>query len=93
MVARIGPVVMQVAGDAYSQGARINAVLWDGATSSGDRVVLRHRSTNELLWQARTDATQTYVGANFGESGVHAPNGFYVDTLSAGTVLVYLREG
>lgn len=89
----IGPVLLESAGDAYTDGARINTIIWDGATSQGDRVVLRHRNGGELLWQARTDITNTYLGANFGESGIHAPEGFHVDRLDAGVLLIYLREG
>lgn len=91
-MARIGPVVMEVVNDAYIQPCRINAIIWEGAMSVGDRVVLRHRGTHELLWQARTNDTNTYLGGNLGVTGIHAPNGVYAAVLSAGTVMIYLRE-
>lgn len=89
---RIGPVIMSVAGDSFIQGARILAVLWEGATTSGDTTSLTERDTGALIWAGRTDSTQTYQGANFGEAGVHCPSGFRLQSISAGRVLVYLRE-
>jgi hypothetical protein len=83
---------MQVAGDQFLPGARILAILWEGASSSGDTVLLVDRVTNEILWPGRTDSTQTYLGINFGPEGLHAPNGFKLQTISSGRVLVYLRE-
>lgn len=84
--------MLSVVGDAYIQGARILAVLWEGATASGDTATLRHRLDGDLLWAGRTDSTQTYQGVNLGPSGIHAPKGFQLTQLSAGRILVYLRE-
>ena len=83
---------MQVVGDVFTQGARILMILWEGATTIGDTAVLRHRVDGDLLWAGRTDTDQTYQGANFGPSGIHAPRGFELTQISAGRVLVYLRE-
>ena len=89
----IGPVVMTTVGDAYVQGAQIAAIVWVGATTAGDTVVLRHRGNpNSLLWEGRTDTTNTYLGANIGPNGIHAPNGFTLQQISAGRLLVYLKE-
>jgi hypothetical protein len=85
------PIVLQVQGDAYGQPAHISAIVWDGATTSGDRVVLRHLGTHELLWQGRTDGTQTYLGVSWAR-GLSAPRGFYADVLMNGMVMVYLQE-
>ena len=90
---RTGPVVLSVAGDRYITPARILLVIWEGATTSGDTVTLVDRITGGLLWSGRTDTTQTYLGANFGPEGIHAPNGFTLNTISSGRVLIYLREG
>ena len=92
-MARIGPVTLLVAGDSYIEPARILLMIWEGATTSGDTVTVIERITKALLWAGRTDSTQTYVGANFGPEGIHAPGGFTLKTISAGRVLVYLREG
>ena len=93
-MARTGPVILSVAGDRYLSPARILLVIWEGASSSGDTVSLADRvDTSILLWAARTDTTQTYLGANFGPEGIHAPNGFTLKTISSGRLLVYLREG
>ncbi len=92
-MSRIGPVEITAAGvsGGYNQPCRIGAIIWDGASTSGDRVVLRHPETLELLWQARTDSTQTYIGVSL-PTTIHAPRGFFADRLDSGVLLVYLRE-
>ena len=85
------PIVLQVAGDAYAASAHIAAIVWDGATTSGDRVVLRHRDTHELLWQGRTELTHTYLGVSWAR-GLSAPRGFYADVLMNGIVMIYLQD-
>ena len=91
-MAKIGPVVMSVAGDEFVDSARILAIIWEGATTSGDTCVLNSRMGNDLLWKGRTSDTQTYLGANFGPEGLNAPNGFKLGQISAGQLLIYLRE-
>lgn len=92
-MASIGPVKMEVVGDAFVESSRILAILWVGATTAADTVRINHRDTPPtLLWEGRTDGTNTYLGANFGTHGVHAPTGFRLAQISAGRVLVYLRE-
>ncbi len=50
----IGPVVLQVAGDVYIQGAQIASILWVGATTAGDTVAVHHRGDPEnLIWEGR----------------------------------------
>ena len=88
----IGPVVLTNVADQFTDGCRIAAIVWEGATASGDAVVLRHRGTNELLWKGRTNTTQTYQGINLGPHGEHCPNGFYLAQISAGNVLVYISQ-
>ena len=89
----IGPIVMSVAGDAYIQGAQIAAITWMGATTAGDTVEIRHRTDpKNVLWKCRTDGTNTYLGANIGPNGIHAPGGFTLQQISAGEVHVYLKE-
>jgi hypothetical protein len=94
----IGPVVMSAVGDAYVEGAQIAAIIWVGSTLEGDTVEIRHRTSarNDLpanvLWKGRTDSTNTYLGANIPPNGIHAPNGFYVEQISRGELLVYLKE-
>jgi hypothetical protein len=89
---QIGPVVLQTAGDVFTQPAKIVGVLWIGTTVAGDQVVLKHRVGNELLWKAQTDTTNTYLGISFMPFGVAAPNGFYVERIDRGQLLVYLGE-
>jgi hypothetical protein len=85
------PVVLQAQGDDYPVNGRIQSLVWDGASTSGDRVVLRDCVTHELLWQGRTELTQTYLGISF-PAGLSAPRGFYADVLMSGLVIVYLWE-
>jgi hypothetical protein len=89
---KIGPVVLSTQGDEFIDGARIEAVIWEGATTSGDVAKLICRGTGSLLWKGRTDGVQTYIGGNLGPKGVHAPYGFKADPLPAGTIMVYLME-
>lgn len=89
---RIGPVVLQAANDAFIQAAQISAIIWTGSTTAGDRVVLKHREDHQLLWEAVTDTTNTYMGATLPPAGMSAPKGFYLEQISAGKVLVSLGE-
>ena len=92
-MANIGPVVMQVAGDRFTDGTRINAILWVYRTSTaGDQVSITDPKTGSVLWEAVTDQSNTYLGVNLGVHGLHAPNGFRLNQISGGRVLVYLRE-
>jgi hypothetical protein len=88
----IGPAILTNVGDSFVDACRISAIVWEGATSSGDTVTLRHRITNEVLWSGRTNTTQTYQGINLGPHGEHAPNGFFLSQISAGRVLVYISQ-
>lgn len=88
----IGPTILVNVGDQFVDGCRIAAIIWEGATASGDTVELRHRKSNELLWAGRTNTTQTYQGVNLGPHGEHTPNGFYLAQISAGRVLVYIAQ-
>ena len=95
-MARIGPVILSVVGDVYIQGARILAFVWEGATTANDTVTIHARSPAgtpaELLFAGRTDTTSTFQGLNLTPTGLHAPGGFMLTQISAGRVLVYLRE-
>jgi ribosomal protein L19 len=92
MARALGPVILASIADSFTDGCRISAIVWEGSTTSGDTVVLRHRITNDVLWRGRTDSTQTYQGVNLGPHGEHCPNGFYVSQISAGSVLVYIAQ-
>lgn len=92
MAIRVGPIVLQVAGDAFIQPCQIATMLWVGATTAGDTCRLKHRTDHVLLWEAIAFGSQTYLGANFGASGMTAPNGFYLEQISSGKVLIYLKE-
>jgi hypothetical protein len=92
-MAAIGlPVSLTVAGDAYTTNARIMAIVWQGATSSGDTVELQQRGSGGTIWKGRTDSSQTYQGISFGRPGLACPSGFTLAQISNGEVLVYLLE-
>lgn len=90
--ARIGPVVFQVAGDAFVINAQIAAIIWEGTTVAGDRVILKHRVSGRTLWEGQTDTTNTYLGMTIPPQGHSAPDGFYAERLDNGKVLIYLVE-
>jgi hypothetical protein len=85
-------VVFTVSGDTFLPAAQIAALLWMGTTTAGDRVILKHRMGHELLWEAITDTTSTYLGAALPQAGMSAPSGFYVERLDSGKLLIYLAE-
>lgn len=87
-----GPIVLSTVGDTFTQGAQILALVWEGATSSGNVAELRCPKTGRVLWAGRTSDTQTYLGINLGVEGMAAPHGFVAAVLNAGRLLVYLRE-
>ena len=89
----LGPVVLKSIGDQFVDSCRVAAIVWEGATSSGDTVEVRFRGGNAaILWKGRTNTTQTYQGINLGPSGEHCPNGFVLAQISAGTVYVYSSQ-
>ena len=86
------PVVLDAVGDEYVDAARISMIIWEGTTTSADTAEIVDPVNGGRLWKGRTDATETYLGAHFGDRGIPAPNGFRLKTLGAGTVTVYLCE-
>lgn len=92
-MARVGPVILEVAGDQYISATRVLTIIWNGSTSSGDTAVLNDRDSGDVFWKGITDSEQTYLGANFGPEGIHLPTGFRLSQISGGAVYVYLREG
>ena len=92
MPLQVGPVVLINPGDQFIDSCRVSAIVWQGTTTSGDTVILRHRLNNALLWKGRTNSTQTYQGINLGPYGEHCPNGFYLAQISAGDVQVFISQ-
>lgn len=88
-MARVGPVIMSVVGDAFTASVTVRAINWTGATTAGDTVVLRERSTNNIIFEGRAVGTQTWEGVALNMS---CPGGFFLSQISAGKVLVYLAE-
>jgi hypothetical protein len=89
----IGPIVLRTVGDHYTDGCRLAGILWEGATSAGDRVELRCRSTNALLCALRSPETHTLLGITFPAKGIAAPFGFKLSLAPSGqTIQIYLME-
>ena len=91
-MASSGPIVFDATGDQFIDSGCIATIIWEGVTTSGDRAEVRQLDGGALVWAGRTGATQTYIGANLGPSGVSCAKGFHCAHLSAGRLLVYLRE-
>lgn len=90
-----GPIRLQAVGDTYVDSARICTVLWVGATTAGDEVIVECPETHRRLWHGRTPDTNTYLGVDFGDRGIPAPYGFVLTKHDAGgnaNVYIYLAE-
>lgn len=87
-----GPIIFETAGDQFTDSCCIASIVWEGATSSGDRAELAKLQGGEVIWAGRTNTTQTYLGANLSPYGVSCPKGFHCAHLSSGRLFIYLRE-
>jgi len=89
----IGPIVLRIVGDEFPDGCRLAGVLWEGATTAGDRVELRCPTTGALLCALRSPDTHTLLGLTFPAKGIAAPYGFRLAVAPANqTIQVYLME-
>lgn len=89
-MANEAPVIKTAMGQSHTRGCCVSAVIWEGATTSGDTAELSKNDTGEVIWAGRTASQQTYIGANL-SPGVLCPAGFNVSKLSSGRLLIYLR--
>ena len=89
----VGPVILSVAGDAFVLPAKVEAFVWEGATTAGDTVQIKGRAGSQetLLWPGRASGSHTYLGISW-RTGLSCPDGFRLAQISAGRVLAYLRE-
>lgn len=87
------PIILNNVNDESIPKMVIASIIWEGATSVGDTVELKHRDAAQtLIWAARTGVTNTYLGVSFGVRGLAAPDGFKVTTLGSGRLLIYLLD-
>ena len=89
------PVIMTTVGDAYAENANIMKIIWECDTTAADTAVIvtNESAPNEKqLWKGRAIGDETYLSESFGPHGLHAPDGFRVKTLAAGTLTIYLGE-
>lgn len=90
----VNPVELTTLNQSYDKPCQILAIVWQGATTAGDTVILNYQGGGKTgaIWKGRASSAQTYLGIQFGEAGLIAPGGFIVNQISSGAVLVYLRE-
>lgn len=88
----LDPIVLTAANQEIEDPIRLNLIIWEGSTTAGDTVTVRHRDEQEsLAWAGRTNDTNTYLGVNLGERGLHCPSGLRLTQISAGRLLLYRR--
>ena len=86
-----GPVRMAIAGDTYTQGARISKILWRGAGTAADTIEIVDPVNGAILYPGMAVVANTLVSENW-IKGLSAPNGFKLAQISSGVVYVYLEE-
>ena len=91
-MARIGPIILSVAGDTFTDGCRVSVIIWNGATTAGHTCRLDLRTEGAKLWGGTAAQANDYLGANFGPKGLHCPTGFKLTQIGSGEVYVYLAE-
>ena len=89
-----GAIVLAATGAEYTLPCRIVGILWVGATTTGDSVLIKGRggSQNATLWPAQTDVSNTYLGFSWNPPGLHCPDGFRAEVMMSGAVYVYIAE-
>ena len=89
-----GAIICTATGFEYDKACRIIGVIWTGSTTTGDEAMVKGRlgSKQRVFWHGQTDSSNTYLGGIWGWPGLHAPDGFKIERLFAGTVYVYLSE-
>ena len=82
---------MAVAGDTYTQSARISKILWIGAGTAADTIRIDDPVNGAILYSGMAVVANTLVSENW-IRGLSAPNGFKLTQISSGTVYVYIEE-
>ena len=75
----------------YLTRTQVTGIVWVGATTASDEVILRARNGSRI-WEGRATGTDTYLGIRFTDDGVLAKDGLKVDALDSGRLYVYLRS-
>lgn len=85
-------VELSEAGAQYLERAEIVAIVWVGASSAGDSIILKEVGGGRL-WEGKASSTFTYQGIQFPESDpLLAPGGVEFESYSSGTVYLYLKS-
>lgn len=79
------------AGTLTLQRAQVTGIVWVGATTASDEVILSARN-GARIWEGRATGTDTYLGIRFADDGVLATDGLVVDALDSGRLYIYLRS-
>lgn len=86
------PIAITQEGQSHADPCRIAAISWTGATSAGNTVIVTKRVTDEVVWQGWAAGDNTSDATPSIPDGIPCPHGFKVDTMDAGSLLVYLME-
>jgi hypothetical protein len=82
------PVVLSSTSSTAPAG-NIQAIVWEGAATAGDSVVLYH-TNGAVFWRCRAHDTNNYKGIAF--VAPVGTEGITVNTLSSGLVLLYYAK-
>ena len=74
-----------------NRSVRLAAIVWAGATSAGNTVVLKEPKGNPI-WEGRATGSHTYIGISLPDEGLYMPNGIEVQNIDAGTLFLYFRQ-
>lgn len=87
------PIILRSAGDEYTEPCRIASVIWEGSGSAGNTVEITNRENpRRILWRGRAGVAQHYVTHIFNPKGLNDSDGFRLQQISSGLVMVYLVE-
>ena len=84
------PVVFSESGSSMQTG-RVQSILWTGATSLDDQVVVEHIGGG-ILFKGIASGDQTHRGISFGANGIAIKSGVNASRIDSGTLLIYFLE-
>ena len=83
--------VLTTAGQRVNRIVDITAIIWVGATTAADSVVLKEIG-GDRIWEGRATGDNTYQGIRFDPDGLHVNAGIEVESISSARLYVYFRE-
>jgi hypothetical protein len=82
---------LTAAGQSIDRPFNLIAIIWTGATSAGNTVILKEVG-GDYVWEGRASGAHTYIGVTLPEDGVRLRNGLEVESIDAGSVYLYFQE-